>query len=131
MFHPSDFLVLELQAARIIKQKESCPDETTAEDQSEKEQRVEDHSHELVEQHEDDVSREHRRKSEMQAEWILLLHALDMDPSSQLSDVLGEVSLTYNLLCHNFKVRSADRTFNMLYNAGGDEACSPTTWRDD
>lgn len=89
----TDFLVLELQAAQIIKQKESCPDETTAEDQLEKEQRFEDHSHELVEQHEDDVSREHRRKSEMQAEWILLLHALDMDPSSQFSDVLGEVEM--------------------------------------
>lgn len=98
-FHPSDFLLFELQAARIIQRKESLPDETRADDQSEKEQRVEDHSHELSERHEG----EDQREAELQAEWILLLHALDMDPSSQFSHLLDEVSLTYILLYHGFK----------------------------
>lgn len=81
----------ELQAAHIIKRKELHPEEKTTGEESEKEQRLEDHSHELLEYEDDDVS--DRRKAEMQAEWILLLHALDMDTSSQLTDVLSEVSL--------------------------------------
>lgn len=80
-----------MQAAQIIHQKESFPDETRAENQFEKEQRVEDHSPELPEQHKGGDQRE----AELQAEWILLLHALDMDPSSPFSDLLDEVSLTY------------------------------------
>lgn len=83
----TDFLLFELQAARIIQQKESFPDETRADDQSEKEQRVEDHSHELSERHEG----EDQREAELQAEWILLLHALDLDPSSQFSHLLDEL----------------------------------------
>lgn len=83
----TDFLLSELQAAQIIHQKESFPDETRAEDQFEKEQRVEDHSPELPEQHKGGDQRE----AELQAEWILLLHALDMDPSSPFSDLLDEV----------------------------------------
>lgn len=73
----------------MIQQKESFPDEMRADDQSEKEQRVDDHSHELPELHKGGDQRE----AELQAEWILLLHALDMDSSSQFSDVLDEVSL--------------------------------------
>lgn len=84
----------ELQAAQIIKHKELHPEAETSEDESEKEQRVEDHSHELAEEYEDDDSQQDRRKAEMQAEWILLLHALDMDTSSQFTEVLSEVSLT-------------------------------------
>lgn len=84
----------ELQAAQIIKHKELHPEAETSEDESEKEQRVEDHSHELAEEYEDDDdSQQERRKAEMQAEWILLLHALDMDTSSQFTEVLSEVSL--------------------------------------
>lgn len=84
----------ELQAAQIIKHKELHPEAETSEDESEKEQRVEEHSHELAEESEDDDSQQDRRKAEMQAEWILLLHALDMDTSSQFTEVLSEVSLT-------------------------------------
>lgn len=62
--------------------------EETAEDKSEKE-RVEDHSHEADEN--SDVSDEDQRMAEGQAEWVLLLHALDMDTSSQFTDVLSEV----------------------------------------
>lgn len=95
LFNPLEFLVSELQAARIIKHKELHPEEKTTGEESEKEQRVEDHSDKLAElhqEHEDDDASD-RRKAEMQAEWILLLHALDMDASSQLTDVLSEVSL--------------------------------------
>ncbi|XP_071352452.1 protein FAM98B isoform X1 [Trachinotus anak] len=87
-----DFLVSELQAARMIQRKEVHPEEKTTGEESAKEQRVADHSQELCREHEDDdVSDHDRRKAEMQAEWILLLRALDMDASSQLADVLSEV----------------------------------------
>lgn len=69
----------------------------TAEDESEKEQRVEDHTHE---EYENDVFHEDQRKAEVQAEWILLLHALDMDTSSQFTDMLTEVSLTRESALH-------------------------------
>uniref|UniRef100_A0AAZ1XHS6 Im:7138535 n=1 Tax=Oreochromis aureus TaxID=47969 RepID=A0AAZ1XHS6_OREAU len=79
------FLVSELQAARIIKYKESHPDERATEADSEKEQRVEDLSRDFCEENEgDDGSGENGRKAEMQAEWILLLRALNMDASSRL-----------------------------------------------
>ncbi|XP_044058832.1 protein FAM98B [Siniperca chuatsi] len=91
----TEFLVSELQAARIIKHKELHSEEKTTGEESGKEQRVEDHSHELAEffqeYEDDDVSDKDQRKAEMQAEWILLLHALDMDVSSQFTDVLHEV----------------------------------------
>ncbi|XP_034557811.1 protein FAM98B [Notolabrus celidotus] len=91
----TEFLVSELQAARIMKYKESHAEEKTAEEESVKEQRVEDHSCELddfcQEYADDDVSV--KRKAEMQAEWILLLRALDMDASCQMTDVLKEVDL--------------------------------------
>ncbi|XP_037333891.2 protein FAM98B isoform X1 [Pungitius pungitius] len=93
----TEFLLSELQAARIVKRKELHPEEktttTTTADESEKEQRVPDHSRELAkfgEEYEDDEDKD-RRTSEMQAEWILLLHALDMDVSAQFTDVLSEV----------------------------------------
>uniref|UniRef100_A0AAZ1Y0Q4 Im:7138535 n=1 Tax=Oreochromis aureus TaxID=47969 RepID=A0AAZ1Y0Q4_OREAU len=72
--HLAEFLVSELQAARIIKYKESHPDERATEADSEKEQRVEDLSRDFCEENEgDDGSGENGRKAEMQAEWILLL----------------------------------------------------------
>ncbi|XP_070826997.1 protein FAM98B [Chaetodon trifascialis] len=85
----TEFLVSELQAAHIIKHKELHSEEKTTQEESEKEQRVQDHSGEFTEEYEDDD--EDQRKAEMQAEWILLLHALDMDASSQFTDVLSEV----------------------------------------
>lgn len=87
----SDFLVSELQAAHMIQHKDSHPEETTGE-QCEKEQRVTD---QICQEHEDDdVPDKDRRDTETQAEWILLLRALDMDTSSQLTDVMSEVRLT-------------------------------------
>ncbi|XP_037630249.1 protein FAM98B [Sebastes umbrosus] len=89
----TEFLVSELQAARIMKHKELHPEEKTTGEESEKEQRAEHRSHELTEfcqEYEDDADKE-RRKAEMQAEWVLLLHALDMDTSCQFTDVLSEV----------------------------------------
>lgn len=95
MFNPSEFLISELQAARMIKNKELHPEEKMTEEESEKEQRVEDYSHEVTEEDEDedDDSDKERRKAEMQAEWILLLHALDMDTSSESTDVISEVGV--------------------------------------
>lgn len=77
----------------MIKNKELHPEEKTTEEESEKEQRVEDYSHEVTEEGEDDDSDKERRKAEMQAEWILLLHALDMDTSSESTDVISEVGV--------------------------------------
>lgn len=75
----------------MIQHKASHPEETRG-DQCEKEQRVTDHSQEVGQEHDDhDVSDRDRRNAEMQAEWILLLHTLNMDTSSQLADVLSEV----------------------------------------
>ncbi|XP_040902459.1 protein FAM98B [Toxotes jaculatrix] len=100
----TDFLVSELQAACMIKHKELHPEEKTTGDGSEKEQRVGDHSHQLSEfckEHkDDDVSDKDQRKAEMQAEWILLLHALDMDTSSQFADMLSEVESRLARLPH-------------------------------
>ncbi|XP_026220061.1 protein FAM98B isoform X1 [Anabas testudineus] len=87
----TEFLVSELQAARIIKHKESRPEEKTTEEESEKEQRVEDPSHELAETCEEYGDNDCTSKAEMQAEWVLTLHALDMDTSSKFTDVLSEV----------------------------------------
>uniref|UniRef100_A0AAZ1Y193 Uncharacterized protein n=1 Tax=Oreochromis aureus TaxID=47969 RepID=A0AAZ1Y193_OREAU len=81
----TQFLVSELQAARIIKYKESHTDERATEADSEKEQRVEDLSRDFCEENEgDDGSGENGRKAEMQAEWILLSCVLNMDASSRL-----------------------------------------------
>ncbi len=94
LFISLEFLVSELQAAQIVKHKELNSENITTEEESEKEQRVEDHSLELTEKYEDDdESDKDRRRAEMQAEWILLLHALDMDTSSEFTDVLKEASL--------------------------------------
>lgn len=90
LFNPSEFLVSELLAARIIKHKNVHPEETS-EDETEKEQRVKDPSHE--EDEKDDFGQKEQRIAEVQAEWVLLLRALDMDTSSQFPDVLSEVRL--------------------------------------
>nr|XP_046244969.1 protein FAM98B isoform X2 [Scatophagus argus] len=88
----TEFLVSELHAAHLIKLKELHSEEKTAEEESEKEQRV--HRPELTEEYEeDDVSDKDRRTAEIQAEWILLLRALDMDTSSQFTDVCNEVKM--------------------------------------
>ncbi|XP_037646427.1 protein FAM98B-like [Sebastes umbrosus] len=40
-------------------------------------------------------------RDEMQAEWILLLHVLDMDTSSQFTDVLSEVESKLTVWRHD------------------------------
>ncbi|XP_008307449.1 protein FAM98B isoform X1 [Cynoglossus semilaevis] len=93
-----EFLVSELQAARIINYLEMYPEEKTMEEKSEKQKRVKEEglSHELTELCGEGIDGagvldEERRRGEMQAEWILLLRALDMNASSQFADVLSEV----------------------------------------
>lgn len=89
----TEFLVSELEAARIIKYKDSHPEEETAKEESEKEQRVEEPTSDFAEFIREDESYDDggKRNAEMQAEWILLLRALDMDASAQLTDVMKEV----------------------------------------
>lgn len=98
MYNLTEFLVSELQAAHINKHKKLHPEEHTTAQETEKEQRVEDGSCDTADfgqGHEDEDDDDERRKAEMQAEWILLLHALDMDASSQIADVLSEVRLIF------------------------------------
>ncbi|XP_032357706.1 protein FAM98B [Etheostoma spectabile] len=85
----TEYLVSELQAALLMKQKELHPEEKTTGEDSEKEQRVEELA-EFCQEYPDDDDKD-KRKAEMQAEWILLMHALDIDSSSQITDVLREV----------------------------------------
>ncbi|XP_014903989.1 protein FAM98B [Poecilia latipinna] len=92
----TDFLVSELLAAHVIKEKEMHPKENlTREEAPVKEQRVEHYSYDdgsLCEECEDgDAADTEKRKAEMQAEWIPLLHALGLDASSQFEDVENEV----------------------------------------
>lgn len=93
VFCLSEFLVSELQAAQIIRHKESHPEEKPTEAESEKGQRIENQSHELPELCQEHQDNDDIGKAEMQAEWILLLHALNMDTSSGVTDVLREVRL--------------------------------------
>ncbi|XP_034723727.1 protein FAM98B [Etheostoma cragini] len=93
----TEYLVSELQAALILKQKELHPEEETTGEDSEKEKRVEEVT-EFCQEYpddddddDDDEDDKDRRKAEMQAEWILLMHALDIDSSSKITDVLREV----------------------------------------
>ncbi|XP_027855085.1 protein FAM98B [Xiphophorus couchianus] len=90
----TEFLVSELLAAHVIKEKELHPKENlTREEEPVKEQRVEHYSYDdLCEECKDgDPADTERMKAEMQAEWILLLHALGLDASSQFEDVENEV----------------------------------------
>ncbi|XP_031152922.1 protein FAM98B isoform X2 [Sander lucioperca] len=87
----TESLVSELQAALIMKHKELHPEEKTTGEESEKEQRVEELTEFCQEYPDADDDDKDRRKAEMQAEWILLMHALGMDASSQFTDVLSEV----------------------------------------
>lgn len=83
-------------AAHVIKEKELHPKENLTKEEPVKEQRVEHYSYDdLCEECKDgDPADTERMKAEMQAEWILLLHALGLDASSQFEDVENEVSPT-------------------------------------
>ncbi|CAJ1065532.1 protein FAM98B [Xyrichtys novacula] len=89
----TEFLVSELQAAHIMRYRESHAEEKKAEEESVKEQRGEDHSCKLADfcQEYADDSVSDKRKAEIQAEWILLQRALDLESSCQFTDVLKEV----------------------------------------
>ncbi|XP_054884513.1 protein FAM98B [Poeciliopsis prolifica] len=90
----TDFLVSELLATHVIKEKELHPKESlTREEEHVKEQRVEHYScDDLCEERKDgDAADTERVKAEMQAEYILLMRALGLDASSQFEDVENEV----------------------------------------
>ncbi|XP_061924663.1 protein FAM98B-like [Entelurus aequoreus] len=86
----TEFLVSELEAAQIIKYKELHPQDETSGEESEKEQRVANITA-LSQEYGDSDSNNIQSSAEMQAEWILLLHALNMDASTAYPDVLHEV----------------------------------------
>nr|XP_057936099.1 protein FAM98C [Doryrhamphus excisus] len=86
----TEFLVSELQAAHIIKYKELHPEDNPSGEESEKEQRVV-NTVALSQEYGDNDSNNNQSTAEMQAEWILLLHALNMDVFSPYPDVLHEV----------------------------------------
>ncbi|XP_077422275.1 protein FAM98B [Vanacampus margaritifer] len=90
LYKITEFLVSELQAAHIIKYKELHSGDESAREEAAKEQRVEEMTVSCQE-HEDNDETNNRRTAEIEAEWILLLHALNMDTSSQYPDVLHEV----------------------------------------
>ncbi|XP_029027310.1 protein FAM98B [Betta splendens] len=100
----TEFLVSELQAAHIMKNKESRPEVRTTEEEPEKEQRAEDQSHEP----EDD---DDARMAEMQAEWVLLLRALDMSTCSEFTLVLSEVESRVA------QIQCTDKTKPLLSNS--------------
>lgn len=103
------------------------PEETT-EDESEKEQRVENPSQE--EDEIGDFGQKEQRIAEVQAEWVLLLHALDMDTSSQFPDVLSEVRVGVCSLMINYN-RAVLTGMTWYYNAGGDKARTLAMRRDE
>ncbi|XP_004075475.1 protein FAM98B [Oryzias latipes] len=88
--HVTEFLVSELQAAHINKHKELHPGENPVEE-SEKEQRVTKHHESFPVCDDDDASDGKIKMAKMQAEWILVLHALGLDASSQFKDVQNEL----------------------------------------
>ncbi|XP_037124613.1 protein FAM98B [Syngnathus acus] len=90
LYKITEFLVSELQAAHIIKYKELQSEDTAAGEEAAKEQRVEE-MNVVCQEHEDNDANNNQRMAEIQAEWTLLLHALNMDTSSQYPDVLQEV----------------------------------------
>ncbi|KAF7657270.1 hypothetical protein LDENG_00029580 [Lucifuga dentata] len=102
----TEFIVSELQAAYMIKYKELHPEDVTRGEESAKEQRIADHSNEhsgFCQESDEDcdgISDENKRKMEMHAEWKLLLEALNMDASSQFTDVVHEVESKLPLLPH-------------------------------
>lgn len=97
----TDFFVSELQAALIIKHKEVHLEEKTTQEESPKEQRVEDvrlSPYELCQENEDGTDK--NRRAEMQSEWKLVLDSLNLNSNSPITDVLSEVeSRLTNLPC--------------------------------
>uniref|UniRef100_A0A1A7ZUW8 Family with sequence similarity 98, member C n=1 Tax=Nothobranchius furzeri TaxID=105023 RepID=A0A1A7ZUW8_NOTFU len=89
----TEFLVSELLTARIMKHKESHPEENLKEDDSAREQRLEGDRGFSQEYEDTDAAEASRPSAEMQAEWILLLRSLGLGASSQLDDVKSEVKL--------------------------------------
>ncbi|XP_029625729.1 protein FAM98B [Salmo trutta] len=92
----TEFMVSELQAARILQHKELHPEDEKSEVKSEKEQRVEDPSivdtKNWCKEYEDGQEMEQGdRKEETERELALLLQTLNMDESSRLTDVCHQV----------------------------------------
>ncbi|XP_057694831.1 protein FAM98B [Corythoichthys intestinalis] len=88
----TEFLVSELLAAHIINYKELQSEDEPAGKEAAKQQRVKQMTAFSPEQ-KDHYANDDPSSAELQAEWILLLHALNMDASSQYSDVLHKVEL--------------------------------------
>ncbi|KAI4884437.1 hypothetical protein NFI96_032101 [Prochilodus magdalenae] len=86
----TDFLVSELQAARMLRYKEKHPEETEVQSEPDKEQRRQE-CNILNNEEETQTEGDKADEKEMMTELALLFQALDMDPTSQLSHVYSEV----------------------------------------
>ncbi|XP_020321817.1 protein FAM98B [Oncorhynchus kisutch] len=99
----TEYMVSELQAARILQHKELHPEDEKSEDKSQKEQRAEDPSivdtKNWCKEYEDGQEMEQGdRKEETERELALLLQTLNMDESSRLTDVCHQVELRFAVL---------------------------------
>ncbi|KAF6736013.1 Protein FAM98C [Oryzias melastigma] len=88
--HVTEFLVSELTAAHINKHKELHPEENP-EEESAKEQRVTNYQQSFQGCEDENASDAQINTAEMQAEWVLILHALGLDASSPFEDVQNEL----------------------------------------
>ncbi|XP_077578911.1 protein FAM98C [Stigmatopora nigra] len=88
----TDFLLSELLAAHIINYKELHSEDKPAGNDAAKEQRVEEMTTFSPEQ-EGNYAKNELWEAELQAEWLLVLHALNLDASSQYLDVLHKAEL--------------------------------------
>ncbi|KAL6463450.1 hypothetical protein MHYP_G00278410 [Metynnis hypsauchen] len=88
----TDFLVYELQAARMLQYRESHPEDTEPQSESGKEQRGKECN--IIDIEEETQAEGHKKdEKEIMMELAQLFQALDMDPASQLSDVYPQVEL--------------------------------------
>ncbi|XP_017541535.1 protein FAM98B isoform X1 [Pygocentrus nattereri] len=88
----TDFLVSELQAARMLQYRESHPEDTEPQSESGKEQRGKECN--IIDIEEETQAEGHKKdEKEVMMELAQLFQALDMDPASQLSDVYPQVEL--------------------------------------
>lgn len=109
-----DFFVSELQAALIIKHKEVHLEEKTTQEESPKEQRVEDvrlSPYELCQENEDGTDK--NRRAEMQSEWKLVLDSLNLNSNSPITDVLSEVRFSY-LYYTNYYATRTKKTYGCV-----------------
>ncbi|XP_062844891.1 protein FAM98B [Trichomycterus rosablanca] len=87
----TEFLVSELQAAHLVRYKESCPENIEPLSETCKEQRQTDSNAHTEEKPEPEEDKDDKDGKEMMKELEELFRTLDMGPTSQLSDAYSQV----------------------------------------